>query len=56
MRLEAKGVGWSAGGTVIIDGIDVTAVPGHVLGLLGPNGAGKSTLMNVLARRPTTAS
>ena len=50
MRLEAKGVGWSAGGTVIIDGIDVTAVPGHVLGLLGPNGAGKSTLMNVLAR------
>ncbi|WP_316669296.1 ABC transporter ATP-binding protein [uncultured Propionibacterium sp.] len=50
MRLEAKGVGWSAGGSVIIDGIDVTAVPGHVLGLLGPNGAGKSTLMNVLAR------
>ena len=50
MRLGAKGVGWSAGGTVIIDGIDVTAVPGHVLGLLGPNGAGKSTLMNVLAR------
>lgn len=53
MRLEAKDVTWSAGGTVIIDGIDVTAIPGHVLGLLGPNGAGKSTLMNALARLVT---
>jgi len=29
--------------------VDITAMPGQVLGVLGPNGAGKSTLLRVLA-------
>ncbi|MFD6176023.1 MULTISPECIES: ABC transporter ATP-binding protein [unclassified Isoptericola] len=32
-----------------LDGLDLTAAPGSVLGLLGPNGAGKSTTVKILA-------
>jgi ABC-2 type transport system ATP-binding protein len=32
-----------------LDGLDLTASHGQVLGLLGPNGAGKTTLVRVLA-------
>ncbi|WP_166850796.1 ATP-binding cassette domain-containing protein [Isoptericola sp. BMS4] len=32
-----------------LDGLDLTAAPGSVLGLLGPNGAGKSTTVRILA-------
>jgi ABC-2 type transport system ATP-binding protein len=32
-----------------LDGVDLTASQGQVLGLLGPNGAGKTTLVRVLA-------
>ena len=32
-----------------LDGLDLTAASGSVLGLLGPNGAGKSTTVKVLA-------
>jgi ABC-2 type transport system ATP-binding protein len=34
---------------VALDGLDLTASHGQVLGLLGPNGAGKTTLVRVLA-------
>lgn len=32
-----------------LDGLDLAAAPGSVLGLLGPNGAGKSTTVKILA-------
>jgi ABC-2 type transport system ATP-binding protein len=32
-----------------LDGVDIVAAQGQVLGLLGPNGAGKTTLVRVLA-------
>jgi len=32
-----------------LDGLDLSAAPGTVLGLLGPNGAGKSTAVRILA-------
>jgi len=30
-------------GTTALDGVDLVALPGRVLGVLGPNGAGKTT-------------
>src|SRR5918995_98770 len=31
-----------------VDGVDLEAAPGTVLGLLGPNGAGKTTAVRIL--------
>ncbi|MFI6661549.1 ABC-F family ATP-binding cassette domain-containing protein [Streptomyces sp. NPDC050523] len=39
----------SLGGRRILDGISLTASPGHRIGLIGENGVGKSTLLRVLA-------
>ncbi|MEH6560004.1 MAG: ATP-binding cassette domain-containing protein [Marinobacter sp.] len=36
------------GETIILDGINLSLLPGSRIGLLGPNGAGKSTLMDAL--------
>ncbi|HWV79501.1 MAG TPA: putative F420-0 ABC transporter ATP-binding protein [Isoptericola sp.] len=47
--LDAARVSWSAGGRLILDGVEVAAPAGAVTGLLGPNGSGKSTLLRVLA-------
>ncbi|ANY06609.1 ABC transporter ATP-binding protein [Pseudonocardia sp. HH130630-07] len=43
------GVTRSYGGTVALDGVDLTIEPGSLTGLLGPNGAGKSTLVNLVS-------
>ncbi|WP_220347253.1 ABC transporter ATP-binding protein [Microbacterium bovistercoris] len=40
---------YTAGGRMIVDGIDITAPAGAVTAVLGPNGAGKSTLLRLIA-------
>ncbi|KAA0148606.1 hypothetical protein FNF29_06544 [Cafeteria roenbergensis] len=47
--IKASGVSVAFGGTLAVDGVDVSIARGEVVGLLGPNGAGKSTLQSVLA-------
>jgi iron complex transport system ATP-binding protein len=47
--LEARRISWSAGGRLVVDGVDCTAPPGAVTGLLGPNGSGKTTLLRAIA-------
>ena len=58
LSLEAIGLGRDAGGRAILDGIDLTLVPGERLGIVGPNGSGKSTLLRLLAGidRPSRGS
>lgn len=47
--LSAQGVTVCAGGTALLQAVDLHLRPGQVGVLLGPNGAGKSTLLSVLA-------
>ena len=55
---EARGLVKRFGATVALDGVDLAAVRGSVLGVLGPNGAGKTTAVRVLATllRPDAGS
>jgi ABC-2 type transport system ATP-binding protein len=46
--IEAEGLVKSYGDVRALDGVDLTAPPGTVLGLLGPNGAGKTTAVRIL--------
>ncbi|GAA1380258.1 ATP-binding cassette domain-containing protein [Catellatospora chokoriensis] len=46
---QAEGLVKRYGKTVALDGVDLAARPGTVLGVLGPNGAGKTTAVRVLA-------
>jgi ABC-2 type transport system ATP-binding protein len=47
--IEVEGIVKRFGDVRALDGVDLIAEPGKVLGLLGPNGAGKTTLVRVLA-------
>ncbi|HEX8713951.1 MAG TPA: ATP-binding cassette domain-containing protein [Solirubrobacteraceae bacterium] len=47
--IEVRGVVKHFGEVRALDGVDLTARQGQVVGLLGPNGAGKTTLVRVLA-------
>ncbi|MBV2155824.1 ABC-F family ATP-binding cassette domain-containing protein [Kitasatospora sp. SUK 42] len=47
--LLAHDVVRNLGGRRVLDGVHLTASPGHRIGLIGENGAGKSTLLRVLA-------
>src|SRR4051812_48733898 len=47
--IEAEGLRKRFGETQALDGVDLAARPGTVLGVLGPNGAGKTTAVRILA-------
>lgn len=47
--IEVEGLIKRYGDTTALDGVDLVARPGTVLGLLGPNGSGKTTTVRVLA-------
>ncbi|NEK92829.1 ATP-binding cassette domain-containing protein [Modestobacter muralis] len=48
-NIEAEGLVLHYGSTRALDGVDLSAPAGTVLGVLGPNGAGKTTAVRVLA-------
>ena len=48
-RLEVRGATVSFGGIRALDGVDLVAEPGTIVGLIGPNGSGKTTLLNVIS-------
>src|SRR6478609_1084289 len=47
--IEAEGLVKRYGDTLALDGVDLRAKQGTVLGVLGPNGAGKTTAVRILA-------
>jgi ABC-2 type transport system ATP-binding protein len=48
MMIEAEGLRKRFGATQALDGLDLHARAGSVLGVLGPNGAGKTTAVRIL--------
>lgn len=52
--LSIRGLRYAYGAHTVVDGIDLTAETGSILGVLGPNGAGKSTTISLAVgtRRP----
>ena len=49
MSLRVERLVVRRGGRTIIDGLEVTAEPGEVVGIVGKNGCGKSTLLMAIA-------
>ena len=47
--LATSGIRVSYGGVVAVDGVDLEARRGTIVGLIGPNGAGKTTLLDALS-------
>ncbi len=47
--IEVDGLVKSFGDVRALDGVELEAGPGTVLGVLGPNGAGKTTLLHILS-------
>jgi ABC-2 type transport system ATP-binding protein len=48
LMIEARGLQKRYGATVALDGLDLEAPAGTILGVLGPNGAGKTTAVRIL--------
>jgi ABC-2 type transport system ATP-binding protein len=46
--IQIAGLRVVRGGTLVIDGLDLTVPVGQVVGLLGPSGSGKTTLMRAI--------
>jgi Fe-S cluster assembly ATP-binding protein len=51
--LEIQNLHAKAGGTPILNGIDLRIEAGEIHAVMGPNGSGKSTLANALSGRPS---
>ena len=49
MTIEGRGIDGSAGGRLIVDGVDCRVDPGSLVGVIGPNGSGKSSFLRCLA-------
>jgi ABC-type branched-subunit amino acid transport system ATPase component/ABC-type branched-subunit amino acid transport system permease subunit len=47
--LETRAVRVQYGGVVAVDGVDLQARKGTIVGLIGPNGAGKTTLLDAMS-------
>src|SRR5262249_54772092 len=47
--LELRNVGMQYGSLVALQGVNLTAYRGEVVGIVGPNGAGKTTLLRCIA-------
>ncbi|MEW5544792.1 ABC transporter ATP-binding protein [Pseudomonas soli] len=54
--LTCQGLGLRLGGRDVLQGIDLSVLPGETLGVVGPNGSGKSTLLKLLAGLRTPSS
>jgi branched-chain amino acid transport system ATP-binding protein/sulfate-transporting ATPase len=53
--LEVSGLTVLFGGLTALDGLDLVARPGELLGLIGPNGSGKTTFFNAVTGFVRTA-
>jgi ABC-2 type transport system ATP-binding protein len=49
LAISVTGLRKSFGGTVVLDGINLTVPEGTIFSLLGPNGAGKTTVVRILS-------
>ena len=47
-QLEARGIAFEVDATRLLDGVDLRANRGELVGLVGPNGAGKTTLLKAI--------
>lgn len=47
--VKVRGLEVALGGTRVLDGVELTVVPGEVVAVAGQNGVGKSTLLRCLA-------
>ena len=47
--VEISGIALSFGGTQVLEDVNISVMPGEIVGVIGPNGAGKSTLFNVIS-------
>ena len=50
ITVEQVSFAYTAGGTRVLEGVDLAITPGERLALVGPTGAGKSTLAKLIAR------